>query len=452
MEHVLIGCGAGFSGDRVDAPIALVNDLAGRDGARFLILETLGERTLALAQKAKIADPNAGFEPLLEQLLRPILKSCLDSGIRIVSNFGAANPHGAARLVKGLAAELGCRQPRIALVLGDDLTGSLREMPLSRWDGEAEGTSVDYDRMVAANAYLGADGIVQGLDNGADIVVTGRVADPSLVLGPLRHVFEWDPQDWDRIASGILAGHLLECGSQVCGGYFCDPGVKDLPDMDNVGYPIARIGADGSIEIGKAAHTGGAVTAQTVKEQLLYEIHDPSCYITPDGVLDLTGVELQVLGPDRVAVRGARGKPATDTYKVTVSQHGGWLGEGELSYAGPNAEARARMAGDILLKRLDRRGLQVRARIDLIGVVSVFGDDKGILSAASVGDAQDVRVRLAVETRTRSEACAATQEVFALLCAGPAGGGGARERHVERIHTMSCLVPKSSIPVYVEML
>lgn len=450
--RAFIGCGAGFSGDRVDAPGPVVEHLAALDGPRFLMLETLGERTLADAQKARLADPEAGFEPLLGELLRPVLKRCLEAGIRIVSNCGAANPLGAARFIKEMAVEQGLREPRVAVVLGDDLTDRLAELNLARWEGEADDMAIDRERVVAANAYLGSERIREGLDAGADIVIAGRVADPALALGPLLHVFGWRTEDHDLIASGLLAGHLLECGSQVTGGYFADPGVKDVPGMDEIGYPIAEIGADGSILIGKPPGTGGVVTERTVKEQILYEIHDPASYVTPDGVLDLSEVEVVEDGPDRVRVLGARGGPATGTYKVTVSMRGGWLGEGEISYAGPNAEGRARLTADILRKRLARRGLEVRSRIDLIGVASIFDSDDGALARERVGAAEDVRVRLAVEAPARETVEAATQEVLALLCAGPAGGGGARRRHVERIHTVSCLVAKTDAPSTMELV
>jgi hypothetical protein len=254
------------------------------------------------------------------------------------------------------------------------------------------------------------------------------------------------------MAAGLLAGHLIECGSQVTGGYFADPGRKDVSGMAELGYPIADVSVDGRVEITKPPGTGGLVDARTVKEQLLYEIHDPSTYITPDGVMDLSDVEVAEVGPDRVRVSGVRGRPATSTYKVMVSLRGGWLGEGEISYAGPNAEARARLTGEVLRERLRRRRLALRTRIDLIGVVSVLDDDGGTLAAGRLGSAEDVRVRLAVEAERREDAEAATQEVLALLCTGPAGGGGARRRHVERIHTVSYLVPKATVPMRLEML
>ena len=451
-DRIYVGCGAGFSGDRVDAPVAVVRDLAHADGPAFLFFESLGERTLALAQLARQRDPKRGFEPLLTQFLRPILADCLAANIRIIGNFGAANPRGAAEAIKTLAREIGCREPRVAIVLGDDLSDALPQLDLQKWEGEPESRQLDRANTVAANAYLGANGIAEGLDKGADVVVTGRVSDPSLTLGPLRHAFGWAADDWDRIAAGIVAGHLLECGSQVSGGYFADPGRKDVPGMDDIGYPIGVLGRNGSIEITKPEGTGGAVTLQTVKEQLLYEIHDPAAYITPDGVADFTGITLEQAGPDRVRVSGVRGTAATDTYKATLCTRGGWLGEAEISYAGPGAEARARLAAETLLARMKRRGLSPRTRIDLIGVVSVLGDDHGHMQGASVGNAEDVRLRLAVEDDDRTVVEAATQEVLALLCSGPAGGGGLRRWHTERIHTVSCLVPKADVPVTVEMV
>ena len=227
-----------------------------------------------------------------------------------------------------------------------------------------------------------------GLSRGADVVVTGRVADPSLALGPLIHAFGWAADDWDRLAAGTLVGHLLECGAQVTGGYFADPGVKDVPGMDAIGYPIAEVEADGSFVITKPAGTGGLVDRRTVTEQVLYEIHDPAAYLTPDVVLDLTEVELREVGPDRVRLRGARGRPAPETLKATVCFDGGLLGEAEISYAGPNAAARARLAIDTVKARVARRAPGLAVRADAVGVVSILGDSAGSALAAGWRDAR----------------------------------------------------------------
>lgn len=440
-EPFLIGCGAGFSGDRVDAPGPVVRHLAATGKPAALMLETLGERTLALAQKARKRDFRKGYEPLLESLVAPILNECMAATIPIISNFGAANPAGAAEAISQIAKRAGLRKPRIAVIEGDDLKDQLLSLPLVPWENESD-EDIDERHLIAANAYIGAFPIAEALAAGAEVVVTGRIADPALALGPLINHFGWGPQDWDLLASGTVAGHLLECGSQVSGGYFADPGKKDVPDMASIGFPVAEIREDGTMTVTKADATGGLVDERTVKEQLLYEVHDPSAYITPDVVVDFTAVNVEKVQENSVLVAGVRGKPATSQLKVTVSLDGGWLGEGEISYAGPNARQRAELAADTLLNRLEARDLNMRRRIDLIGVTSIFDNDLGTIRARSDGSYDDVRLRLAVEGADRTQVEAATQEVLALYCCGPAGGGGVRRNHVSRIHTCSYLVPK----------
>ncbi|MDQ5849017.1 MAG: DUF1446 domain-containing protein, partial [Pseudomonadota bacterium] len=281
----LVGNGAGFSGDRVDAPGPVVDTLIARGGPSALFFEVLGERTVALAQLEKRRNPARGYEPMLERLLEPILVKCVRHGIAIVGNFGAANPPGAARLIAALALRLGIPELRIGYVEGDDIRG---QVDLSRHEIYEADASLDPQtgEMVSANAYLTAQPMVEALRKGAQVVVTGRTGDPSLALAPLIHHFDWSADDWSRLAAGALAGHLLECGAQVTGGYYYDPGFKDIPDPANIGFPIAEVGADGALAITKADNTGGVVNEQTVKEQILYEIHDPANYITPDVALD----------------------------------------------------------------------------------------------------------------------------------------------------------------------
>jgi hypothetical protein len=444
-----VGNGAGFSGDRVDAPGPVVDTLIARGGPAALFFEVLGERTVALAQLEKRRDPARGYEPMLERLLEPILAKCARHGIPIVGNFGAANPPGAARLIAALALRLGVPGLRIACVEGDDIRGRIdlgqhevyeADASLNPQDGAQTG------EMVSANAYLTAQPMVEALRKGAQVVVTGRTGDPSLALAPLIHHFGWSAEDWARLAAGALAGHLLECGAQVTGGYFYDPGFKDVPDPANIGFPIAEVGADGRLTITKADGTGGVVNAQTVKEQLLYEIHDPANYITPDVALDLTGVTVRECGRDRVEVAGVRGMPAPARLKVTACFEGGWLGEGEVSVAGPNCLARARMAAQVLHERLKLRRLDVRARVDLIGVASVHDSDGGALWRSYQGpEPAEVRVRLAASGMREDDVDQAAREVLALLCCGPAGNGGARWRTTQRIRTQSYLVPRSAV-------
>ena len=435
-----IGCAAGFSGDRTDAAGPVVDALLAAGGPAFLIFETLAERTLALAQLARRANPDAGYEPLLDDMLRPVLARCLQGGIRIVSNFGAAHPEAAARRIHTLATDLGLPAPRIAVVQGDDLSAP-HQRPLLE---QALGPALQGLDVVSANAYLGAEAIADALLAGADIVVCGRVADPSLAVGPTLAHFGWARDDWTRIARATMAGHLLECGTQVTGGYYADPGYKDVPGLATLGYPIAEIDADGHCTITKPAGTGGRIDAHTVKEQLLYEVHDPAAYLTPDVVADITEAEVTELAPDRVRLTGVRGHARPAGLKVNVCHATGWLAEGEISYAGARAEGRARLAAQVLRERLAGLG---PLRADLIGVASVFADDGGQwLADQPAGDAQDVRLRVALNHTDKPSAERLGREVTALYTCGPAGGGGVRTALRQRLGTVSCTVPREQVP------
>lgn len=434
-----IGCGAGFSGDRWDAAVPVVRTLVQQGGPAVLMFETLAERTLALAQLQRRSNPDSGWEPSLERFLRPVLAQCVQAGIPIVGNFGAANPRGAAARVQALAQSLGLPPLKVAVIEGDDLLAALAAPRLQELLPQA----LRERPLVSANAYLGACEIADALRAGAQVVVTGRVADPSLALGPMLAHFDWALDDWDRLAAGTMAGHLLECGAQVCGGYFADPGVKDVPDVAHVGFPIVEMHEDGHFVVGKASDTGGCVDSRTVTEQLLYEIHDPAAYLTPDVVADIAQAELRDDGPDRIAVHGIRGHARPATLKATVCYEGGWLGEGEISYAGPNATARARLAGEIVRERLQALGLaRLRMRCDLIGVASVFGDDDGRWIAQQDAHSDDVRLRVAAASADRNDVEQLTREVLALYTCGPAGGGGVRTAITPRLASDSCFVPR----------
>jgi hypothetical protein len=445
-DALLIGCAAGFSGDRTDAAGPVVAALAAARRPAVLIFETLAERTLALAQLARRQDPNAGYEPLLDAMLRPVLASCLRHGIRIVGNFGAANPRGAAQRIHALARELGLPRPRLAVVHGDDVSGpDHREALMSQAGGALAGRAI-----VSANAYLGAQAIADALRGGAQIVVAGRVADPSLAVGPALAHFGWAPDDWPRLARATMAGHLLECGAQVTGGYYADPGLKDVPGLARLGYPIAAIDPTGDCVITKPAGTGGLVDEHTVKEQLLYEVHDPAAYLTPDVVADLSRAQVEDLGCDRVRLSGVQGHPRPASLKVNVCFESGWLAEAEISYAGARAETRARLAADVLRERLTPLG---RLRADLIGVASVFGDDDGRwLAAQPTGYSRDVRLRLALRHADRTAAEQLARETVALYTCGPAGGGGVRTQLRPTLGTVSCLLPREAVPAGFEML
>ncbi len=452
QKTIHIGCGAGFSGDRVDAAIAVVNDLKTRTGPCYLIFETLAERTLAAAQRQRQSDSDAGHAPNLLNFLRPVLADCKAAGIRIISNFGAANPRGAAKKIIALAEQQGILDLQVAIVEGDDLFGSMPEDDL-RTLPTLEGLSAASGQMIAANVYLGGAPIAEALAAGADVVVTGRCADPALVVGPAMHEFGLQADDLAALATATCAGHLIECGSQVSGGYFADPGHKDVSGLENVGFPIAELSADNELVITKATGTGGVVDQRTVKEQLLYEIHDPAAYLTPDVTLDLMQVTVTPDGPNRVRVAGARGLPAPTTLKATLSYDGGFLAEGELSYVGPNARARAELAVQILRDRLAASGINHRARFDIMGTVSMFDGDSGELQTAGRWpDDGEYRIRGALRCMDHDQAIAFSDEITALYCCGPAGGGGLRTHVSAQIQTSSALVPRAKVAVNVSLL
>jgi Acyclic terpene utilisation family protein AtuA len=444
MEQLVrIGCGAGFAGDRVDASAAVIAELARFAGPRFLMFETLAERTLALCQIERRRDPARGYSPATERLLPPALGPCLGSGIRIVGNFGGANPRAAGRRIAGLARDAGFPDARIAVIEGDDLSGTFSAEELR---AREVGGSVLAGRttVLAANAYLGAPPIAQALDAGADIVITGRIADPALALGPLMHAFGWNWSDWERLAAGTLAGHLLECGAQVTGGYFADPGVKDVPDLAEIGYPIAEVASAGACVMTKPRGTGGIVDRRTVTEQILYEVHDPAAYLTPDVTLDIGAVELVDEGRDRVRVTGARGHRRPDALKATVFVESGVLGEAEISYAGPNALARARLAADVVTARMRRRAPDLAVRIDAIGLDSTFGALAADTSPVTPSPSE-IRLRFAAQSAVRVPVELLLDEVEALYCAGPAGGCGVRRHLTPRLASASCMVERERI-------
>ena len=442
MAHVYIGCGAGFSGDRFDAAVPVVSTLATLSGPRFLIYEVLAERTLAIAQRLRRENPDQGYSPFLDRYLPLVLADCHRHGIRIVTNMGSANPVGGARRILELARGLGLNKLRVAAVTGDDLLAVMSEAQV-REQPTLEGIDVGNRPILAANIYLGAQCIAAALAQNADVVLVGRTTDAALSLGPLLHCFGWGTDEFDRLAQGTVCGHLLECGAQVTGAYYPDPGFKDVPNLANVGFPIAQIDDGGSLIISKAADTGGLVSRATVIEQLLYEVHDPHNYLTPDVTLDLGDVEVQDVGENRVRVSGARGKPPPETLKATVCLDTGWLGEGEISYAGPNALARAELAAGIVKQRCKAIGIEETVRVDVLGTQAIF-DDNARQRRQRLAPAPDseYRVRAAVRSLDRVVAQQVSDEVLSLYCSGPAGGAGVRQSVTPQIGTASTLVAR----------
>jgi len=437
-KTIRIGGGAGYSGDRIEPAL----ELAERGELDVLIFECLAERTIALAQQARMKDPALGYDPLLEARMLAVLGTCAAKGIRIITNMGAANPLAAAAKIKEIALSLGIKGLKIAAITGDDVLGQLRQGDYL--DDTGEPVKALGERLLSANAYLGAAPLVEALAQGADVVVTGRVADPALVLAPAIHAFGWAMDDWDRLGQGTLAGHLLECAGQVCGGYFAEPGRKDVPDLARLGFPIAVIGDDGSLEITKVAGSGGSVTTATCTEQLLYEIHDPAAYLTPDVVADFSAVTMRQSGPDRVAIDGAGGHPKSGMLKVSIGYVDSYVGEGQISYAGPGALARARLAQEIVASRLALTGVALtEVRYDLIGVNSV----NPLQGESLAPGAEPLEVRLRVVGRADSmrEAVRVGNEVETLYTCGPAGGGGATRSAREVVAIRSTLLPAAQV-------
>lgn len=438
MTSLRIGSGAGYAGDRIEPAV----ELAEHGALDYLGFECLAERTIALAQQARLADPEAGYDRLLEQRFRAVLPACHANQVTVITNMGAANPAAAARRTREIAAELGLHGLRIAYVTGDDvLNGVLASRPALF---ETRRTLDEIaPHMLSANAYLGATPIVAALERGADIVITGRVADPALFAAPLIHEFGWAMDDWSRLGQATVIGHLLECAGQITGGYFADPPYKTVSSLARLGFPIAEVEADGSAVITKVAGSGGRITAATCTEQLLYEIHDPARYITPDVVADFSNVRFTEQAPDRIHVSGATGQPAPETAKVSVGYHDGFIGEGQISYGGPGAIERGRLALDIVKERLELTGaVYEELRAELIGIDSLFGNAP---EPTTTGTPVEVRARVAARTQTRAQAERIGEEVETLYTNGPAAGGGATKQVREVIAVASARLPWDAI-------
>lgn len=428
---IRIGCGAGFQGDRLEPALIL----AEHGKLDYLMLECLAERTIALAQLRRLNDPAAGYDVLLERRMTGLLPLIKRNGVRIVTNMGAANPLGGAEKIIAIARTLGLNV-RVAALTGDDVLDLLDPNQKVLETGEPLSS---IGPLFSANAYLGVEAMLPAMESGADIILTGRVADPSLALAPLAHHFDWSIDDTTRFAKGTVVGHLLECAGQLTGGYFADPGKKDVPNMARLGFPFADVDADGNATLSKVEGTGGRIDRMTATEQLLYEVTDPNAYLTPDVSADFSAVEIKETGLDTIAVTGGRGRKRPDTLKVSVGYHAGYIGEGEISYGGENCVARAQLAGEIITERL--RGQFQELRVDILGLTGLH------TRPMSGGDYHPYEVRLRVAGRSgdRQTAALIGEEVETLWCNGPAGGGGARKDTREQIGIVSCLLARDKV-------
>lgn len=439
MRPFRIGSGAGYAGDRIDPAQALAEH--GRLDA--LVFECLAERTIALAQLRRSRDPEQGYDPLLAERLRAVLPACVRQRTTVISNMGAAHPLAAGAAVLAVARELGLPQLKVAVVTGDDVLPWVRthQPPLIDAQPGGPATAADLsEQLVSANAYLGADALLPALAAGADVIITGRVADPALFLAPLMHHFGWRADDWPQLGQGVLVGHLLECAAQVSGGYIADPGWVDIPGLAELGFPLAEVQADGSAVITKLPGTGGRVSRVSCTAQLLYEIEDPACYLQPDVVADFSQVHLLDQGEDRVQVHGASGRARPAHLKATLGYRDGYIGEGQISYAGPGAVARGQLALQVLQHRLQRLGWgALEHRAELIGMNAMHGAALG-----ADREPYEVRVRLAVRATSQAQAERVGQEVEALYLNGPAAGGGVTQSVREVMAVASVLVPREA--------
>ena len=445
---IRIGTGSAWWGDRIEP----AQWSAERGDLDYLCFETMAEATVSTAQVRRRRDSDfCGFDTYFDDRMKAVLPGCLRRKTRIISNQGWINPRGAAERAIEILREMGAFGIKVAFVDGSLITD--RAFALTDTIMETGAPTVTLaGTMVSAEVYLGDDGIVEALRQGAQLVFTGRVADPSLFLAPMIFEYDWDPMDHMLLGQGSGIGHLLECGAQVTGGYFCDPGLKDLPDPWNLAFPIAEVERDGSAILSKVAGTGGAINAMTVKEQMLYEVHDPSNYLTPDVTVDFSTIHIEDLGTDRVCVSQISGKPRSPTLKVSIGCAEGFLGEDMFFFAGPGALQRARLAKKILEERFKVVGLVAEElRIDFLGYNAIHG-------AATPLDAPEpyeVAVRVAARTKTRAEAIKIGREVDGMAVSG-VGMTGKRVPHQDRtreiIGIWSSLVPRDAVGPKISLL
>jgi len=448
-DTIRIASGQGFWGDLQRAPI----DQARLGPIDVLVMDYLAEVTMSILQKQKLRDPAAGYARDFVEVVTELAPDIAEKRFKVISNAGGVNPEGCARAIVEGARSRGVTGLKVAVVTGDDLLPRLDDLlaagaELTHME-TGEAFAAIRERIVSANAYLGAQPIAEALARGADVVVTGRTTDTGLTLAPLVHRFGWAWDDWDRVAAGTVAGHILECGAQSSGGNFTD--WHTVPDMARIGFPIAEVSADGTFVVTKHAGTGGRVSRGTVAEQLLYEIGDPTDYITPDGVADFTSIHLDDLGGDRVRVHGITGRPATPFLKVSGAYADGWKATSTLVYAWPDAAQKARAAAGILRDRLDALGHrfdEYRAEILGLSALSELAD------VDAPADLDEVQLRVSVRGPDRAAVDAFGREIAPLILTGPSavtGFAGGRPRASEVIAYWPALIPRALVEASVRV-
>jgi hypothetical protein len=444
MKKIRIGSGSGWWGDRIEP--AKWN--AERGQIDYLVFETMAEATVSMAQVKLRKDADfKGYDSNLEERFRAVLPICAEKGIKIISNQGWVNPSAACKKILELAKEVGISKLKVAAVEGGHVTEYIKDQNIKLLENGLSVSEIE-GNLVSAEAYVGADSIVTALQNGADIVITSRVADPSLFLAPMMYEFNWSASDWNTLAAGSAVGHLLECGAQVTGGYFSDPGYKDVPEPWNLAFPIAEVNDNGEAVLSKVDGTGGELSLRTCKEQMLYEVHDPANYITPDVIVDFTTSKLEQLGKNEVKISNVTGKPHTDSYKVSVGFTEGYVGEDTFYFAGPGAVSKAKLAKEILEQRFGLAKLDAEDfRIDFIGLNAIHGN-----LSPMYPEPYEVGVRVVARTRTKKEADKVGREVDSMAVCGLASTGKSvphKERVREVIGIWSCLIPRSVVHPYV---
>lgn len=450
-EAVLVGNGQGFWGDSSRGPRQLVRD----GGIDYLTMDFLAEVTMSIMQKLRLRNPQAGYATDFVSQLEQILPECMDRGIKIIANAGGVNPEACAAAVQDVVAKLGLKVT-VATVGGDDIMDRLQDLaagdaPLNHLQ-TGEALAGHLDSVQSANVYLGAFPIAEALGRGADVVITGRVTDPSLTLAPLIHEFGWGPEDYDPLAAGTVAGHILECGTQSTGGNY--DRWREVPDLAGIGYPVVEVSADGSFVVTKKAGTGGLVDVGTVTAQLLYELGEPTRYLTPDVIADFTSIQLAQDGPDRVRVTGVRGLAPTDTYKVSISTLDGWRTTAQLTVGGPDAAEKAQLTADILFARLAEDGItfdEDDVLVELLGTNVLY---PGMLPDAQA-EPSEVLMRIGVRSSDKRAVGSVGAELASLLTSGPpglTGFAGGRPRPSEIVGFWPALIDKSLITAEVETL
>ncbi|HXF04606.1 MAG TPA: acyclic terpene utilization AtuA family protein [Blastocatellia bacterium] len=450
MRMIRIANGQGFWGDSLDAPLEQVM-LGPVD---YLTMDYLAEVTMSIMQKQKARDPRLGYARDFVPLMERLLPLCVEKNVTVITNAGGVNPQACRDAVVEVARRLGLSGLRIGIVTGDDILDRLDEL-LSRGH---ELRDLDTGRPLteirphiqSANVYFGAFPIAEALRQGARIVITGRTTDTGITLAPMIYEFGWRADDYDRLAAGVVAGHIIECGAQCTGGN-CQIEWETIPDMDRIGYPIVEAFEDGTFIVTKHEGTGGRVSAAVIKEQLVYEIGDPREYITPECIADFTTIRLEDVGPDRVRVWGVRGRPPTEFYKVSISYFAGYKAVGTLVYSWPDAYAKARRADEILRKRLDRLGLRFEEIVtEFVGVNACHGP----LAPPPSPDLAEVQLRVAVRSHDEAAVQRFTREIAPLILNGPptvTGFAGGRPRVEEIIAYWPALLHKSQVEPQVEV-